>query len=384
MRGPTVLIALALVLSATPASASSAGSGPAADDPTPRLPAPTGRHAVGTTSLHLTDPSRPDPWVPTTNRELMVSLFYPAASARGPKKQYLTAAESAAVLDEAGVTTLPADVLSTVRTHAVVDARPAGRRHGLPLVVLSPGFKRPRATLTALAEDLASHGYVVVVVDHTYENVATTFPDGRVTPCAACGRHDIEFWVKLRDGRAADVSFVLDQLTGPLRHRPGANLVDASRIAVGGHSVGGASSLAAARADGRLRAAIDVDGSIDTLGTEPALSRPVMLLGRRNAYAPGAPGGAADTWAAHWPSLTGWKRWLVVAGAEHPSFTDLGVVGPQLGLDFGAEVGGERGAAITRAYVRAFFDLHLRGEPQPLLDRASASYPEVSVVEPSS
>ena len=62
---------------------------------------------------------------------------------------------------------------------------------------------------------------------------------------------------------------------------------------------------------------------------------------------------------------------------------DIGVIGPQLGLDFG-EVPGERGAAITRAYVRAFFDRHLRGEPQPLLDGPSASYPEVSRVEPSS
>ncbi|KOX18622.1 acetylhydrolase [Saccharothrix sp. NRRL B-16348] len=379
MRGLTFLIALTLVLSATPASASE----PEPSDATPYLPAPTGRHPVGTTSLHLTDTSRLDPWVPTTDRELMVSLFYPAASARGPKKQFMTLAESAAVLEEAGITTVPPDVLSTVRTNAVVDARPAGRRHGLPLVVLSPGFKRPRATLTSLAEDLASHGYVVVVVDHTYENVATTFPDGRVAPCAACGKYDIPFWVKLGEGRAADVSFVLDQLTGPLRHRPGANLVDASRIAMGGHSVGGVSSLVAARADQRIRAAIDVDGSIITLGTEPELSRPVMLLGRQNAYEPGAPGGSADTWQEHWPSLTGWKRWLVVAGMEHPSFTDLGVVAGQLGLDFG-EVGWERGAAITRAYVRAFFDLHLRGEPQPLLDRPSARYPEVSIVESSS
>jgi dienelactone hydrolase len=381
MRGITFFIALTLVLSATPASASASGAEPGA---TPYLPAPTGRHPVGTTSLHLTDTSRLDPWVPTANRELMVSLFYPAASARGPKKQYMTAVESAAVFEEAGITTVPPDALSAVRTNAVVDARPAGRRHGLPLVVLSPGFKRPRATLTTLAEDLASHGNVVVVVDHTYENVATTFPDGRVAPCAACGRYDIPFWLRLQQGRAADVSFVLDQLTGPLRHRPGANLVDASRIAMGGHSVGGVSSLVALHADHRIRAAINVDGTITPPDPAPELSRPVMLLGRQNTYAPGAPGGAAQTWSDTWPRLTGWKRWLVVAGMEHPSFTDLGVVAPQLGLDSGADVGGERGAAITRAYVRAFFDLHLRGERQPLLDRPSASYPEVSFVEPSS
>jgi hypothetical protein len=33
---------------------------------------------------------------------------------------------------------------------------------------------------------------------------------------------------------------------------------------------------------------------------------------------------------------------------------------------------------ITRAYVRAFFDLHLRGQPQTLLDQPSPRYPEVT------
>jgi dienelactone hydrolase len=375
MRRLVFLTALTLAVSASPAAA----------DTSLHLPAPTGRHPVGTTSFHLTDTARPDPWVASRHRELMVSVFYPAASARGPKKQYMTPAESAAVLEEGGITTVPPDVLSTARTNAVVDARPtAGKRHSLPLVVLSPGFKRPRATLSTLAEDLASHGYVVVVIDHTYENVATTFPDGRVTSCEACGSYDLAFWEKLVRGRAADVSFVLDQLTGPLRHRRGANLVDASRIAMGGHSVGGASSLAALRADSRILAGINVDGSISTPIPDPGLSRPFMLLGRQNTYSPGTPGGAADTWEDNWPLLTGWKRWLVVAGMEHPSFTDIGVLGAQLGLDFGADVGWARGAAITRTYVRAFFDLHLRGEPQPLLDGPSASYPEVAIVEPSS
>jgi hypothetical protein len=37
---------------------------------------------------------------------------------------------------------------------------------------------------------------------------------------------------------------------------------------------------------------------------------------------------------------------------------------------------------ITRAYVRAFFDLHLRGRPQALLDQPSQRFPEVSFCSP--
>jgi hypothetical protein len=53
-------------------------------------------------------------------------------------------------------------------------------------VVLSPGFTLNRATLTTLAEDLASKGYVVALVDHAYESFGTTFPGGRTLTCVAC------------------------------------------------------------------------------------------------------------------------------------------------------------------------------------------------------
>ncbi|GLY34296.1 esterase [Amycolatopsis sp. NBRC 101858] len=363
MKKTLLLTVTALVLgSAAPASASPALS----------LARPTGPQPVGTTSLYLKDTSRPDPWVATVPyRELMVSLFYPAASAQGPKKQFMSEAEAAAVFEEAGITGIPADVLTTVHTDAVVDARPAG--HHLPLVVLSPGFKRPRAELTSLAEDLASHGTAVAVVDHTYENVATTFPDGRVTGCAACGNYDDAFWKKLHSGRAADVSFVLDSLT----HSKWAPLIDASRIGMAGHSVGGASALDAMVADPRIKAGIDIDGTTDVPLRSPGLDRPFLFLGRANTYTPGT-GQESGTWQRDWAQLTGWKRWLVVAGMAHPSFTDIGLVGEQLGLDFGPTTPAARGQAITAAYVRAFFDQHLEGRAQPLLDQPSSRYPEVS------
>jgi hypothetical protein len=65
---------------------------------------------------------------------------------------------------------------------------------------------------------------------------------------------------------------------------------------------------------------------------------------------------------------------------EHASFTDVGVVADQLGIDIGADIDARRGSAITRTYIRAFFDLHLRHRPQPLLDAASPDYPEVTIV----
>jgi hypothetical protein len=67
---------------------------------------------------------------------------------------------------------------------------------------------------------LASNGYVVAGIEHTYESVATTFPDGRTTCVAREVPHDQVLWEKLGASRAADVSFVLDALTGARPRMP--------------------------------------------------------------------------------------------------------------------------------------------------------------------
>jgi dienelactone hydrolase len=374
----------------------SADAGGAAPEPgpRPRLPEPTGPSPVGTTSVHVTDASRPDPWVPEMSaRELMVSLWYPAASAGGPRARYMTPAESELMLAGAGVTTVPPDTLSTVRTNAAGDAPPAGPPRSRPLVVLSPGFLGLRSSLTALAEDLASHGYVVAGIDHTYESRATAFPDGRVTTALArdaprAGRPE-----KVVAGRA-DVSFVLGELTGAHPAWPGADLIDPSRVGMAGHSIGGASAIAALLADPRVRAGIDMDGTTYAPIPEAGLSRPFLFLGKQANYTPSSARpaitspsdrkmlGSVTTWERDWRRMTGWKRWLVVSGTAHASFTDLALLANQLGIDIDAELPGARSLDITRAYVRAFFDQHLRDSPQALLDQPSPRYPEVTFCSP--
>jgi dienelactone hydrolase len=295
----------------------------------------------------------------------------------------MTPAESRLQLTGRGINGVPPDALSTVRTNAVSDAAPAGDESSLPLVVLSPGFTNPRSTLTGLAEDLASHCYVVAGIDHTYESLATAFPDGRVTTCLAreAPRRGPDFWEKVVTGRAADVSFVLGELTGAHPAWPGAGLIDPSRIAMAGHSAGGAAAIAAMLADSRIRAGIDMDGATHARIPDPGLSRPFLFLGKQSNYTPGR-GGAVTTWERDWKLLTGWKRWLLVAGAIHASFTDLALLADQTGIDVGAGLPGARSLDITRAYVRAFVDQHLRSTPQALLDQPSPRYPEVTFCSP--
>ena len=354
-----------------------AGTAMAAGDDSLHLLPPTGPHAVGTTKLYLDDTSRPDPWVPTVaSRELMVTLFYPTDARGGATAPYLSAEESKLILEGKHVD-LPPDTLNRVRTNGILDARPSGRAHSLPLILLSAGHTNPRATVTGLAEDLASRGYVVAAIDHTYETYAVTFPDGRIATCAACAIDDTpEFFPKLYQVHAADVSFVLARLTAA-RHPAwaGSRLIDASRIGMAGHSSGGAAAIASMLADPRIDAGVDLDGQTRDAVPDAGFRRPFMFVGGPDHK----PGGADPSWDHDFALMTGWKRWLTVAGVDHSSFTDLGVLADQLGIDIGATTSGARATDITRRYTAAMFDLNLRHRPQPLLDAPSSSYPEVTI-----
>ncbi|MFI9235264.1 hypothetical protein [Streptomyces cinnamoneus] len=370
-RRSFVAAALLMAVAAPQLPAAAAAATPPAPAPSAaEVPAPATGVPLGTKTLHLVDTARQDPWKPSAgHRELMVSLWYPALPSRGRPAPYASKALSREVLGT--------EAMASVRTHAVDGARRApGTR---PLVVLSPGFGLSRLTLTALGEDLASRGYAVAAVDHTYE-APVEFPGGRIEKCLACDTK--EYGAVVRN-RAKDLEFVLDRLTGP-----GSELrVDPRRIGVAGHSIGGASAVEVMREDRRVGAAVNLDGNFFTDPPAGGLNRPVLLLGaRRSTLAE-----PRENWEGTWKRLTGWKRWLDVPDGGHMTFTDVPWIIDRLGRpdtippeDVEGQLGSlaaARATAVTRGYVAAFFDRHLRGRPSPLLDRPSAAFPEVTFMK---
>lgn len=343
------------------------------------LPHPTGPHAVGRDTLHLIDRNRPDPWKPDAGpRQLMVSMFYPAKRGTGAPAPYMTTEEARLLLQrKAPGAAVPPETISATRTSARSGARPAPGRY--PLVVLSPGLTLPRATLTGLAEDLASRGHVVALVDHTYESTGTTFPDGRTLTCAVCDQPPAGGPGAIAHSRAKDVSFVIDQLTGRHPAWKRARMIAAHRIGMAGHSIGGAAASATMAADPRVRAGINMDGTFRAPPPATGLNgRPFLLLGTQSDHVPGKD----DTWDRDWPALDGWKRWLTVTGAQHSSFTDAALLETLLRTPAPGELPARRALEITRGYVGAFFAQHLKGTNQPLLDGPSPANPEVAFHRP--
>ncbi|MGW0394922.1 alpha/beta hydrolase family protein [Streptomyces sp. NPDC003042] len=384
-------VTVAAVLALAPAAdARHAAAGPA-DPPgqagpavtaEPRLPAPTGGLPVGLRTLALRDASRSDPWEPGRVRELMVSVWYPALPSRAPRAAYVTARESEMILRQHRVEGVPDDLLSRTRVHARTGAPPLpSSGGGLPLVLLSPGFSLPRSSLTALAEDLASRGYAAAAVDHAYESAAITYPDGRVTGCAAC-RPAVK-GAEVAATRAADLSFVRGRLTAAgSAPAEAADLprLDPARVAVVGHSIGGAAAFEAMLADPAFTAGVNMDGTFHPSGTA-SLERPFLLLGADRH----GPPGTDPSWDSAWQRLTGPRAWFSVAGAVHTSFTDYAALteatGPAASAGQSPPAAPALSAAqatyLTRELVAAFLDGHLRHRSDAPLEALDVRHPQL-------
>ncbi|GHH68593.1 lipase [Streptosporangium violaceochromogenes] len=361
------------------------------------LPEPTGPHRIGTAALHLVDRSRRDPWKPARPaRELMVQLWYPAEGVTGhPRAPWLS--PGVAALQLRGV---PAGTVRLPDGHGHLGAPVSRSRGGRAVVLLSHGFGADRASSTALVEDLASHGYVVAAVDHTYDAGAVEFPGGRVeTHAASPPQPDFDnpgdpVATKAVAARQADVRFVLDTLTALNRGHDASmgthslprgmkGALDLSRVGMFGHSLGGATSAAAMHADARIKAGANLDGGMFGPVLRAGLDRPFLLIG--------SSGHGRDndrSWAALWPRLRGPRLELRLRGAAHSSFTDLQVLLRQHSLGLPPErvdeaigvIDGPRSVLVQRTYLRAFFDRHLLRSPSPLLTGPSPHWPEMRFV----
>lgn len=360
----TAAIVIAAPVEAAPDSVS-------ADPVIVTVPSPTGSNPVGVAELHLTDPDRTDPWG-EGRREVMVQIWYPAQDSGDPAPAAWMSPggreEQADYLAELGV---PRERWSLGPSHSFPN-RPARERTGrFPVLLNSPGMGDATGWSTARAEDLASHGYVVVAINHTHEAFSVHFPDGRVEHTVVPLDSPQEV---LRDvllpTRVADTRFVLDELSAATGHGSQATRslpaglaesMDMTKVGMFGHSLGGSTTVQALHDEPRIRAGINLDGPILGSVAAEGTEKPLLMLASGASPWYGNPG-----WEPYRLDNTGVKLPLQVSGTEHMSFSDQQTILPQLtaaGL-LSAEtttkavgkIGAQRSIDLQRTYLRTFFD----------------------------
>jgi pimeloyl-ACP methyl ester carboxylesterase len=198
-----------------------------------------GRWAVGVRTVELVNPGQPDILrfdkdsgkAPVYDRPLTIEIWYPATIPAGKEER---------VVYESAMPGAPRPGVPTtfhIPGKALRDATPVSTASisgsGFPLVVVSHGYPGSRTFMTWLTENLASKGYVVAAIDHT----DSVFGQQRGFASTLLNR-------------SADQLFTIEALTARSRD-PGDFLhgvIDPSRVAVVGYSMGGYGALATAGA----------------------------------------------------------------------------------------------------------------------------------------
>ncbi|MER7585697.1 hypothetical protein [Kitasatospora sp. NPDC097691] len=347
--------------------------------PVPVFPAPSGDFAVGTRVVQWTDPDRPETFTPDPHdlRTVVVQLWYPAqkSPAGAQRAQYLGRTEqeartvSEALARGVGLPGFLVDGVPRARTRSVFDAPVDGGGGRFPLVLFSPGSGGVRTQNTAWAEELASHGYVVAALDHPYDSAAVVLADGRTITGETTSSGDPEKDEELAAGwtavRAADLRFVLGRLDGVDRGEsadPLTGRLDTGRVAVAGHSMGGAAALQAARQDRRFDAVIDLDG-FPHGPASPSLDQPTLAL--TQAVTPGTDPRYLPRLTEALAAGTATSYRLTIPGAAHLTFMDGPLYLPPVPSIVGS-LGRTESPRVVAAATLAFLDATLRGKPGDL------------------
>ncbi len=358
------------------------------------LLAPTGQLAVGRITFDWRDPRRQELMAPHAGipREIFAWVWYPAsAQSRSQPADYFPSSWRDAFNRQRGwfLTEFLWRDLSRVHAHSAESPRLSDAEKEYPVIVMRAGLAVDTAEYTSLAEDLASHGYVVVGFDAPYRSTVVVFPDGRVVARTPQDNADLlsgnaqkQLATRLMQAWTSDMGFALDHMEKLNANDPSGRFtgrLDLSKVGVFGHSLGGATALQFCHEDMRCKAGADIDGAPLGSAVTDGVKQPFLFLLSDHSSEPKTQTAPvlADMRAIYDRLPKDKRLWIVLRGSEHFGFMDLTPLPLQFAHALGiVRMSSRRQIEITRDCLRTFFGVYLKGAPPSTL-RLLRKYPQV-------
>ncbi len=353
------------------------------------FPQPTGPYGVGTQVRHLTDARRLEPHAAGKGflRELVIQIWYPTAKGISGKRQPYR---------DSRTTSFWTSQLALVKTNSIVNApilQVDSNGGSYPVLLFSPSWSGEKVQNTVQMEELASHGYVVVAMDHPYGTDTTVLPDGRIIKSALKNGEDYSsqaaFEAFLQEAnteteiRAHDAQFVLETLDSWNRSDPEGfftNRLRTTNVGILGHSLGGSVAIQACWLDSRFSAAVDMDGMVAAESASEGAKQPVLFIMELDLpQASKSLTGLSDRETRLLQFNRSQERlmkaslakyggiWLEIPGTTHKSFSDSPLFSPLRFLSGAGTADARQTFAVINAYILAFFDKELKNKDSDLL-----------------
>ena len=358
------------------------------------MPLTSGEFSIGTESFVLIDNDRDEIYGAAGSRKIKIQMWYPAKFTEG--YDLVPWLEDGRVVAQALAKdmNLPLFVLDHTEltiSNSYREAPISDDSEKYPVVVISHGWRGFRNLHTDIAEELASFGYVVVAIDHTYGSVATVFNDEEIAflnldalPERDTTSDFLEYANKLVSTYAGDITLTLNKLemmnTGDVLSRFAGRL-DLTSIGLLGHSTGGGADVAVAINDERIKAVIGMDAWVEPIyesEIEKGLNIPALFL-RSGWWEDGLNN---SNLLSLIDNSSGGPLLYQIDGTTHYDFSMVYMYSPltkYMGLT--GEVEGDYLVSILENTIITFFDQNLKGVTSVDIENIDELWEEVRKIE---
>jgi dienelactone hydrolase len=354
----------------------------------------TGRYRVGTFAMALVDTKRIDPYAPdgAKPRELMVQFWYPAEAA----KPAIRARYRGGRRGDWRECNLP-----LVKARSFLNAPISREQEALPVLLFTGPNNRFQNTFET--EELASHGYLVVALDHPHDSDVVAFPDGHMATRRKGNifldfRTDETLESSIRDVTAklavqvANVEFVVKHLEDWETHHPENQLsghIDTSRIGIFGHSFGGAVAAEVCARNAKLQAGINMDGCLFGQARTGGVRAPFFFMVDSTPKPTNAELQAlkGEKRRSAERSLQGYEEiehslrlhggyYLQTAGMEHMNYSDYPLFSQVKARTGAGSIDIRRAHLMINTFSVAFFNTYLLKSSEDILLSAAGRFSE--------